>query len=40
LLGPLEALNGVLSLSLSAAALVTTFGQLREARHGVLMGDR
>jgi hypothetical protein len=30
-LGPLEALNGVLSLSLSGAALVATFGHLREA---------
>ena len=34
LLGPLEALNGVLVLSLSSAVLVSTFGHLRDARHG------
>jgi hypothetical protein len=33
LLGPLEALNGALALSLSSAVLVSTFGHLREARH-------
>ena len=35
LLGPLEALNGVLVLSLSSAVLVSTFGHLREARHSM-----
>jgi len=35
LLGPLEALNGVLALSLSGAVLVSTFGHLRDARHSV-----
>jgi len=33
LLGPLEALNGVIVLSLSSAVLVSTFGHLRDARH-------
>jgi hypothetical protein len=40
LLGPLEALNGVLVLGLSGAALVTTFGHLREARHSVSLTSR
>jgi hypothetical protein len=40
LLGPLEALNGVLVLSLGGAALVATFGQLRDARHSVSPGQR
>lgn len=33
LLGPLEALNGVVVLGLSGATLVTAFGHLRDARH-------
>lgn len=40
LLGPLEALNGVLVLSLSSAVLVTTFGHLRDARHSVSPSQR
>ncbi|EDY20577.1 Ion transport 2 domain protein [Chthoniobacter flavus Ellin428] len=38
LLGPLEALNGGLVLGLSSAILVSTFGHLRDARHGASHG--
>ena len=40
LLGPLEALNGVLALSLSGAVLVATFGRLHDARHSASRGNR